>query len=543
MAGKSVLADLVLRLSANSAALEKGLKQAGKATSDLGKEMKGIFGDAAKAVDSMIPGFSGLTGGISKAIGAVKGMSGAMNVLKVAIASTGIGLLVIALGSLISYFKNTEKGGDALAKVLGGIRAVISTVLTKINALGEAIVLLFKGDFKGAAEKAKEAVTGWGEAIKTAYNKGADAAERLDALEEKRAAFILEEQDLINKIAKAREDAANTELSAAKRQQANTDQIKLTNELYDKRQSLQQEEYDILKLQNSTKEQTTELLTKENEALRAVRQLDAERSNELATLYKKRKSITEEAKKELEYSQQIADSIAALTGLNLIEVDIIPKIKTDLKLPGIQETTLKAPVVTEEAITGATLWQNAWTDAATAVQMVLSNTGIASQEIFLALRDSAVGAVQQISGALMQGGEDFKEFGKNIANVARQAIGALIAEGVATLIMAAFKTAAKTGPLALIVAPALAALGAGIAKTAFNSLVPSFASGGIAYGPTYGMMGEYPGARQNPEIIAPLDKLKDVLSPMPQMGEVRFVIEQDQLVGILSNYNNKNIYF
>ena len=35
--------------------------------------------------------------------------------------------------------------------------------------------------------------------------------------------------------------------------------------------------------------------------------------------------------------------------------------------------------------------------------------------------------------------------------------------------------------------------------------------GGIVSSPTLGLMGEYPGARSNPEVIAPLDKLKNMI--------------------------------
>ncbi len=41
--------------------------------------------------------------------------------------------------------------------------------------------------------------------------------------------------------------------------------------------------------------------------------------------------------------------------------------------------------------------------------------------------------------------------------------------------------------------------------------IPAFADGGIVSGPTIGMMGEYQGARTNPEVIAPLDKLKSMM--------------------------------
>ena len=39
----------------------------------------------------------------------------------------------------------------------------------------------------------------------------------------------------------------------------------------------------------------------------------------------------------------------------------------------------------------------------------------------------------------------------------------------------------------------------------------AFADGGIVSGPTLGLMGEYPGASTNPEVIAPLDKLKSLI--------------------------------
>lgn len=41
--------------------------------------------------------------------------------------------------------------------------------------------------------------------------------------------------------------------------------------------------------------------------------------------------------------------------------------------------------------------------------------------------------------------------------------------------------------------------------------VTPFANGGLVYGPTLALMGEYGGARSNPEVIAPLDKLKSLI--------------------------------
>lgn len=64
--------------------------------------------------------------------------------------------------------------------------------------------------------------------------------------------------------------------------------------------------------------------------------------------------------------------------------------------------------------------------------------------------------------------------------------------------------------------------------------IPKFADGGLAYGPTLGMFGEYAGASNNPEVVAPLDKLRSMLEPSDGFsGKVRFEIAGRTLVGIL----------
>lgn len=65
----------------------------------------------------------------------------------------------------------------------------------------------------------------------------------------------------------------------------------------------------------------------------------------------------------------------------------------------------------------------------------------------------------------------------------------------------------------------------------------AFANGGIISGPTMGLVGEYPGARQNPEVIAPLNKLQSIIGKSNNggninvSGEVR-VDGQDLLIAI-----------
>ena len=87
-------------------------------------------------------------------------------------------------------------------------------------------------------------------------------------------------------------------------------------------------------------------------------------------------------------------------------------------------------------------------------------------------------------------------------------------------------------PMGLIAAATAGA--AGLAQVvAIKSA--KFAKGGIVSGPVSAMVGEYANAGSNPEVIAPLDKLKNMLGG----GEVVFRIKDNELVGILDRNKRK----
>ena len=78
------------------------------------------------------------------------------------------------------------------------------------------------------------------------------------------------------------------------------------------------------------------------------------------------------------------------------------------------------------------------------------------------------------------------------------------------------------------------------AVTAAGS-IPMLANGGVASGPTLALVGEYAGASGNPEVIAPLDKLRGMLADPndgTDFGKVKFEIKGRTLVGILAKENN-----
>lgn len=83
------------------------------------------------------------------------------------------------------------------------------------------------------------------------------------------------------------------------------------------------------------------------------------------------------------------------------------------------------------------------------------------------------------------------------------------------------------------IAMGIAAVAAIIATMAS---IPKYANGGIAYGPTLGLFGEYAGAANNPEVVAPLSRLKSLIEPAGGgigSGKVVFHIEGRTLKGVL----------
>lgn len=123
----------------------------------------------------------------------------------------------------------------------------------------------------------------------------------------------------------------------------------------------------------------------------------------------------------------------------------------------------------------------------------------------------------QLLGDIMTGQvNSFQDFGKRLL----QAVAAFMKSFGQALIATA--TASKAFKELLIAHP-VAAIAAGVALVAGSAVinnmleagpnVTAFADGGIVSGPTLGLMGEYPGASTNPEVIAPLDKLQKLMKP------------------------------
>ena len=226
----------------------------------------------------------------------------------------------------------------------------------------------------------------------------------------------------------------------------------------------------------------------------------------------------------LKIDKNAGDELAELLGDLEFEVNVIPEMDID---PAMAKLKAK-----NEAL------RNLGEGMA---NLVRDGFGAAAAEAF-----SSVGTA---IGTAMAGG-DMGNIGKEFLGALAGIIGGIgkqmIAMGIAALL-------AKKALKGLFANPALA-IGAGVALIAVGAAMTSmlsqdatptgFANGGLVTGATMGIVGEGRGTTMsNPEVIAPLDKLKNIIGDTGGGGgNVTFRIEGNTLVGIMDRMNKNTKY-
>ena len=217
-------------------------------------EVKSNIGEVSKdaaglASEFKIMGVSlnGVKAGFAKIIPTAKAMFGT---IRAGMISTGIGALLVAVGSLIAFFTKTKKGAEILEVAFTGIGAAVSVIVDRVAKFGGAIVKLFKGDVKGALKDVKGAFTGIGAeiandvkqatALKQAFQKLRDSERELNVETAQRRAEI----EALKLIAEDVTKSEDERLAAAKKA------FKIENDLLDKRVANAEEAVRIQKEQN-----------------------------------------------------------------------------------------------------------------------------------------------------------------------------------------------------------------------------------------------------------------------------------------------------
>lgn len=153
--------------------------------------------------------------------------------------------------------------------------------------------------------------------------------------------------------------------------------------------------------------------------------------------------------------------------------------------------------------------------------------------------DGVVASARSAASAFSGLGEAMESPELNIAGIIMGAIANVMA-GYAQ----ASAQASEMGPW-VWAAFAIAGLAEAIGVVAQIKAATAFAEGGIVSGPTYALVGEYAGARNNPEVIAPLNKLRDLLPEAggtPVVLDHEVVIDGSQIKILMRNINRRDSF-
>jgi len=274
---------------------------------------------AEKNVDNLEGGLSGLSAQADKLTGGLvsgfkKGVAGikqgitAMKSLKVAIAATGIGLLLIAITSLTSYFTKTQRGADKLSQALKGIGAVVDVLVDRISTFGEGLFKILSGDFSEGVDILKGTLSGLGEEIRNEAKAAIDLEKAQQALEDRQISLIkvnAERRASIEALRLAAEDTTKTDKERA---DALREAARLQNAIADDEISIAKERARIVRERVALGESTRDDLQEQAEAEARVIELEAERDRRLKSLQTRLNAFTKGTEENTDATDANADA-------------------------------------------------------------------------------------------------------------------------------------------------------------------------------------------------------------------------------------------
>lgn len=533
-----ILTDLSLRLSANSAELQNNLNIATTRINKFGKDSKtqtgkisGFFNNIQKKV-----------GGVAKSIPGV-GTALAALANPAVLAAGGVAILVKVFKDLNAAMVDYSKTTDAMRFNLAGLVTDSKTAYKELQKTlkGKLVTganLVLQGRAHGnkdlieqgklMQEEAKaqiSAVTGYKKTYewKLLYTKVADEARKIDL-----ASFKLQNEiaKLEEKRSEAQKDMNNTSLKAVEREKARVEFLRLNTKIAKDQKIIYQAQYDIKDKLNNLSFNTDQTDKDQYTLEKQILDVDTKRNKKAQTALALKKTIVTQAAKELKDAKTLEVVKSKVTKYEKEQLEALVKINNTPQLAQGPNTDLVSVDSTIEK--NKKLAENAknTTDKVLDASDLLKN----------AMGDIAIGLGENIGNVLSGAGSVFNGLLSIIVEFAKALGKMMIKIGMAGI---ALKK--------LIINPFLA-VGAGIALVALTTFAGKkiqginpikMAEGGLVTGDSLVRVGEYAGARSNPEVIAPLSKLQGMLfankshlllSTIVSGQDIKFILEETDRV-------------
>lgn len=145
---------------------------------------------------------------------------GVLKLVRAALLATGIGAIIAALASLAAMFTRTQKCVELFGKAWASVTAGFDVLLDRVAVLGDALVQVFQGDFKGAADTAKKAVAGIGDELVEETKLAWKLKDALNQLEKQEVMMSMRRAANKAEIEQLKKDSEDTTKSYAERMKA-----------------------------------------------------------------------------------------------------------------------------------------------------------------------------------------------------------------------------------------------------------------------------------------------------------------------------------
>ena len=483
------------------------IKQAGNIKDSIGdaRAEVGYFASDTRRLDALVGGIQGVAGAFS----AVEGATALLGVENEDLQKTMVKLQgAIALVNGLQAVQNTLQAESA---AMVGLQTAATRIQTFV--LGQATVAARAYAAALVATGAGAIIAGLA-LIYNALQSNADAAEEAEAAQKKYTDALEAQNSRAIKYVEGRlqlqEDIAKKEAQLAGKSQLQI--LKIEEEHLKKRLAAYRKMQADVGIDSQLYFDLSEKIQAASDALtlkgldikiQASQQARAQKEKDLAAeLEAEKKAIDEQNK--MRAAQ--AEFVRGFKPAQVLGEPATPSLKAFAAATApLQQYTPVLKQTTEEQVKVISDYEQRMSEAANSINNAFNN-----------LTAQGLQSFGDLIGNLMTGQiNSFDDFGKALLGSVAQFMRAFGSALIATA------TASKAFKELLIKDPVLAAA-AGVALVAGSAAISgmlkkgpqptAFAEGGIVSGPTLGLVGEYPGASSNPEVIAPLDKLKGMLN-------------------------------
>lgn len=288
-------------------ATNKFQKDAGSAVANLAGVFGVNIGAIRGSIDGMSKGFTMMLTSMKASAAGATIWQGAMNIIKIATISTGVGALVVAVGSLIAYFTKTREGANFVKAAMASLGAAVRVVIDHFSSFGEGIFKLFKGDWAGSAAAFKASISGIGKEMLEEGKAAGDLARRTQALNK-----VQRESEVINaerraQVAELRKEAKDTEEFDAKTRKQKLAQSREILSLINKdERSIAAERLAIFQAEMGMRKASGDDLNKEKELKMSLSAIDREYAMDEKGLLGEMKGVTKEINAQAEAQERLA---------------------------------------------------------------------------------------------------------------------------------------------------------------------------------------------------------------------------------------------